>query len=178
MVEAVAPFAFETARLRIRPLKDCDAGLYCDLYTDAGTMRFIAPPLSRRAAERSFRASRRLLAETPPRQLVFAIVDLSTRAAIGICSLQQIDLERRTAEAGIMLRPASRSRGYSREGLGALVRHAFERLPIDEVWVQISACYEVVERLVISVGFTRVNDAVRDGSRREMQIWRMHRERR
>ena len=48
-------FAFETDRLRMRPLRADDEALFLDLYTDAETMRYIGEPLSLERAKRSLR---------------------------------------------------------------------------------------------------------------------------
>jgi RimJ/RimL family protein N-acetyltransferase len=169
-----AALEVETDRLRIRLLAPPDENLYCMLYTDPDTMRFIGPPLTFAHAQKSFRAAIRLLDRTAAKQIVLAIEERSSSQAIGICGLHHIDMQRGVAEAGIILHPAARARGYSREGLAALVDRAFERLPIDEVWVQISVDYAIVERLVISVGFKRAPERAQAGGP-AWQVWRIDR---
>ena len=165
-------WTFDTPRLHIRPLAAADQQLYAELYSDPETMRYIGAPLTRQRAERSFR---KLLGSDPSSAagLVLAIVERATGHAIGLCSVQNIDLSSSTAEAGIILRAQARSRGYSREGLGAVVEHAFRTLQLREVWVQISADYAIVRRLVASVGFTRC-DGRADGAPR-VEVWRRRR---
>jgi RimJ/RimL family protein N-acetyltransferase len=171
-----AALEVETDRLRLRALALADENLYCALYTDPDTMRFIGPPLTSERAQKSFRAAMRLQSQSPAQQIVLTIVERGSNHPIGICSLHQIDLRRGVAEAGIILHPAARARGYSREGLGALVDRAFERLPIGEVWVQISVDYAIVERLVISVGFKRAPDGAHVAAGSDWQVWRIDRE--
>jgi [ribosomal protein S5]-alanine N-acetyltransferase len=163
---------FDTPRLHIRPLAPADETLYAELYSDPETMKYIGAPLTRQRAVRSFR---KLLgsAPTPAAGLVLTIVERATGAAIGLCSVQNIDLSSSTAEAGIILRAQARSRGYSREGLGAVVAHAFRILHLREVWVQISADYAVVRRLVASVGFTRCDG--RAAAAPGVEVWRRQR---
>ena len=168
-----AGWDFETRRLRIRPLRPEDEQLYSELYSDAETMRFIGQTLS---PERAGRAFRKLLSASPERTttgFVLTIVERLTLASIGLCSLQNIDSQLRNAEAGIMLRLRARANGYSTEGLGALVRRAFEICDLEEVRVRISANYPVVQRLVMSVGFSRASPGA-DGAP-GVEIWRIRR---
>lgn len=144
----------ETARLRLRPLSSADQQLYCELYTDAETMRHIGAPMSMERAARSFSAAVRIAQRQPPEQLLLAIVEKDTRQPVGICSVQHVETPTRRAEAGIMIRRQSWSRGYATEGLRAVIGLGFAVFPIDEVWVRIDSGHAVVERLVISVGLS------------------------
>jgi RimJ/RimL family protein N-acetyltransferase len=171
MIPGLAPenWIFDTSRLQMRPLARADKTLYTQLYSDPETMRYIGVPLTRQRAARSFH---KLVASAPALHtgLLLAIVERATGVAIGVSSVQNIDLSSSTAEAGIMLRAQARSRGYSREGLGAVVERAFDVLDLREVWVRISAEYTVVRRLVMGVGFTRCD---RDGpAEAGVEIWR------
>ena len=149
---------FATARLQMRAMTNDDATLYCDMFSDERTMRFIAPALSPQRALRSFR--KYMNSERSARGRVFiAIIEQASARPVGICTIQQLDERRRRVEAGIMLKRRAQARGYAREGLVAVVTRAFDILPIDTVWVQFAANHAVVERLVVSVGFTRCGTA-------------------
>ena len=165
---------FETARLRVRPLAESDRELYCALYTDPETMRFIGSPLGSEPAIRSFAKALCAPHRTPVRDLFFTVIERRSNRPIGLCSLQHLDLHDRSVEAGMILRADVRARGYAREGLAALVARAFAVFEIDEVWVQASANHAIAQRLVIGVGFTRDDDASADrgGAR---QVWRISR---
>jgi RimJ/RimL family protein N-acetyltransferase len=161
-------------RIGLRTLEQVDESLYGHLYTDAETMRFIGPPLSAERAARSFRAALALTNRQPARQQLFAVVEIATQRAIGIGSLQGIDPQQRRVEVGIMIEAAARSHGYATEGLACLVQQAFRTLPVDEVQARIAATHTVVERLVISVGFSPHGDMAGDDGR-ELRLWRVHR---
>lgn len=162
---------FDTQRLHIRPLSESDEPLYCGLYTDAETMRFIGPPLTLLCATRSFHAALRLTRRQPAKRLFFTLVHKTTLQTVGICSVQGIDASQRRAEAGIIIAPASRAHGFAAEGLSALVTRAFDVLPIDEVWVQIALDHAIVERLVISVGFSQGGEIAPTHERKAQRIW-------
>lgn len=163
-----------TERLSMRPLSEGDATLYCDLYGDPDTMRFVGPPLSRERAQRSFRKA--LAARHGPLERLFlVIVAKASRQAIGIGAFQDFDARRRRVEAGMMLGSESRGRGFGKEGLSALVTYAFAIFPVDEVWIQHAADNSNAKRVPISLGLSRNTDAAYDdGSGRF--IWSAHRE--
>lgn len=158
----------------MRPLSQGDATLYCDLYADPDTMRFVGPPLSRERARRSFRkalASRR----QPLEGLFLVIVEKASQRDIGISAFQSLDARSRRVEAGMMLGCESRGRGFGREGLSALVSYAFATFPVDEVWIQHAADNSNARRVPISLGLSRNTDAAHnDGSGR--LIWSAYRE--
>lgn len=152
---------FETARLRMRPLDAGDEALYCGLYTDAETMRYIAAPLSATHARSSFcRVIRTPRPSSGP--LLFAMQEKATTRWVGICAMVQLVLDAARAEVGVMLQSDARGKGYAREGLAGTVRSVFATLPVDTIWVECAALNPVVERMVSSIGFV-LEDAVNSG---------------
>ena len=151
-------FAFETERLRMRPLADEDEALFRFLYTDADTMRFIGEPLSQESAARCFRTALAASGKSPPQSVFWAILEKTTQRRLGICAIVQFDAALARAEVGMMLAPEARARGYSKECLAKLVTRTFAMFPIDEVWVQYSSGHSAAERLVISIDFSRGTD--------------------
>jgi RimJ/RimL family protein N-acetyltransferase len=163
-----------TERLSLRPLSEGDAALYCDLYGDPDTMRFVGPPLSRERAQRNFRkavASQR----HPLERLFLVIVEKASQRAIGMSALQNFDARRRRVEAGIMLGCESRGRGFAKEGMSALLTYAFAIFPVDEVWVQHAADHSIAKRVPISLGLSRNTDAANDDGSGKF-IWSAYRE--
>jgi RimJ/RimL family protein N-acetyltransferase len=169
-------FTVETERLMLRPIASCDEELYCCLYTDAETMRFIGPPLTRERALRSFHKLLEQCGRENASAMVMTAVEKSTGHAVGICSLQNIDAGRRRAEGGVMLLPEGRAHGYSVEGYIGFLEQIFARLPIDEVWLETASDHAVVERAVTSVGFVRRRDAEREAGRHSTYLWSAHRD--
>jgi RimJ/RimL family protein N-acetyltransferase len=100
----------QARRWRLRALEAGDAGLYAQLYGDARTMRFIGPPLSRRACRDSLDETLRR-ARVPHGPRLLTIVDAGDGAALGICALQRV--ARRCVELGIMLTAAARGTGIA-----------------------------------------------------------------
>jgi RimJ/RimL family protein N-acetyltransferase len=142
--------ARQPLRWRLRALDAGDAGLYAQLYGDARTMRYIGPPLSRRACRDSLRETlRRAQAPRGPRLLT--IIDARDGAALGICALQPV--ARRCVELGIMLTAAARGTGIAHECAGALIDAAFETLPIGAVWVQYHVANAAARRVFAGLGF-------------------------
>jgi RimJ/RimL family protein N-acetyltransferase len=164
-------FEIDTERLDIRPLSECDETLYCELFTDADTMRYIGPQLSPERAARSFRKAVALTRRLPAERLFFTVAVRSAQRKIGICSLQQIDPIRRRAEAGVVLKSFARAQGFAREILRAFVVRAFATLPVDEVWLHYSAEHSITERLFVDAGFSRRLDPADYGEDPGKRIW-------
>jgi RimJ/RimL family protein N-acetyltransferase len=151
-----AAIEFESSRLWLRTLTRTDADLYCGLYTDAATMRFIGAPLSQPRALKTFGTALRQTMGRPVKRLFLAIVTRTQQQAIGICS---IELHGRQAEIGVILCAGSRARGYGTEVTIACITLAFAILPVDAVWLRTSAEHHVAERLAMGIGFSRGAEA-------------------
>jgi RimJ/RimL family protein N-acetyltransferase len=164
-----------TERLSMRPLSEGDATLYCDLYGDPDTMRFVGPPLSRERAQRSFRKDLASRHRRPLERLFLVIVAKASKQAIGLGAFQGFDAHRRRGEAGIMLGRESRGRGFGKEGLSALVTYAFAIFPVEEVWVQHAVGNSNAKRMIISLGLSRNTDAAYDDGSGKL-IWSAHRD--
>ena len=166
---------FATERLDHRLLESADAAVFCDLYTDPETMRFIGPPLSAQRAARAFRHALRLSHRPHSDRQFFAMFDRQTARCAGIGSLQQIDLVQGRAEAGLLITTPCRAQGYATEALRGLISHAFHTYALDEVWVQIAVVHTVVEKLVISVGLHRGAEVAADADHFATRIWSIRR---
>jgi RimJ/RimL family protein N-acetyltransferase len=160
----------------MRPLSKGNASLYCHLYGDPDTMRFVARPLSRERAERSFRNALASLDCRPVERLFLVVVEKASQEAIGISALQDFDARRRRVQAGILLVSESRGRGFGKEILRALVTHAFAVFPVDEVWVQHAAANSMAESLPINLGFSRNFDTADYDEEAGKCIWSVCRE--
>ena len=169
-------FDIDTDRLDIRPLSECDETLYCELFTDADTMRYIGPPMSPDRAARSFRIAVALTRRRPARRLFFTVAMRSAQRKIGICSLQQIDPIQRRAEVGVVLKSFARAQGVAREILRALVEQALTSLPVDEIWLQYSQDHQLAERLFIAAGLSRRPDPAAYGEGPDKRVWAAHRQ--
>lgn len=159
----------------MRPLAPQDSSLYCHLYTDEETMRFIGAPLSPERAARSFNSALAGMKREPIERLFFTVVEKASRQDVGVCSLQNFDAQQRTVQAGVMFLASARAQGYSKESFIGLIRRVFAHLPVDELWVQFAAGHIVVERAVISVGFDRRHDGTREDGPPQRSTWSVHR---
>jgi RimJ/RimL family protein N-acetyltransferase len=160
-------FAVETDRLRMRPMSSDDAALYQQLYTDPDTMRFIGEPLSPERAATSFRSALAGMQRQPIERVFLTVVEKTALATVGICSLQDFDVERSSVQAGVMLLASARAQGYAKEGFVGLIQQVFAQLPVAELWVQFAIDHVAVQRAALSVGFARRMDAAeQDGAQR------------
>ena len=144
--------ALPASGLRLRALHPTDQALFCALYGDVETMKFIGPPLESRIAIGRFAA----LIESGdamdcPR--FFAITQAHPVETVGFCGIQPPDDRMRGAEIGIVLEACARGRGYGSFVIKRLIETAFALLPIDCVWVQYRASNKAAERLFAGAGF-------------------------
>lgn len=162
----------QSERLSIGGLVEEDEALYCELFTDAVTMRHIGPPLTRAGAKQRFHGALASSRRQPPTELLFSIRETAAAAHIGICALQNIDRARSRAEVGVMLRPACHRRGFGTEALRLVLTTAFAVLSIDEVWGQFDPSHVAVERMNIRAGMTYYGAAPDYGARPGMRVQR------
>jgi RimJ/RimL family protein N-acetyltransferase len=160
----------------MRPLGPQDGALYCHLYTDEETMRFIGAPMTPERAARSFNSALAGMNRDPIERLFLTVVEKASQQDIGICSLQNFDAQRRSVQGGVMFVARARARGYSKESITGLIQEAFAHLPVDELWVQFAAGHIVVERAVISVGFERRRDAAPEDGPQQRSVWCVRRD--
>lgn len=160
----------------MRPIGPQDSALYCHLYTDEETMRFIGAPMAPERAARSFNSALAGMSREPIERLFLTVVEKSSQQDVGICSLQNFDAERRSVQAGVMFVARARARGYSKEGFTGLIQQVFAHLPVDELWVQFASDHIVVERAVISVGFERRRDAAPEDGPQQRSVWCVRRD--
>ena len=146
--------AFETERLRARPLSERDASLYCDLYSDAWTMRYIGPPLARETARRSFRRALALQRKRPIEWLFVVYEERTEGSAVGFSSIPRFGRRAKRLEVGIMLRESARGQGYAREALAGLARHLFAIMPVDQLYMACSPDNAAMRKLAAALGFT------------------------
>jgi RimJ/RimL family protein N-acetyltransferase len=176
MTEATEPHS-STARVNaslclsapgivMRALRAQDADLYCGLYTDSDTMRFIGPPLSMQRAASSFKAALRSAAAPFDGPLFLVIIEPASQLSLGLCAIQQIFMRR--AETGVLINPAARGRGIATESLRAVIEWGFLSLPVERIWVRCSVHNIGAQRLFRTVGLSLQPAA---GTERSEMIW-------
>ena len=143
--------AIPVSRLRLRALHPADQALFCALYGDAETMKFIGAPLDRRIAVGRFATL--IDASDVMDRRFFAITQANPRETVGFCGIQPPDQRMGGAEIGIVLDARARGRGYGTAVLKPLIEMAFAILPIDCVWVQYRATNTAAGRLFARAGF-------------------------
>jgi RimJ/RimL family protein N-acetyltransferase len=166
---------FKTHRLDVRALSEDDVHLYCSLYTDTGTMRFIGPPLTAERAARSFRKALDLVRTRPLDSMVFALVERATGETLGLSTLYHYESSHQHIAVGLIMSPLHRSRGIATEGLAGTISHAFDALPVASVWTEISTENLIVGRLVRSVGLLP-NEQAAAPSGPDWRVWFAHRD--
>ncbi|HKR33941.1 MAG TPA: GNAT family N-acetyltransferase [Steroidobacteraceae bacterium] len=161
---------FSSARLLVRSIRESDQELYCELFSQAETMRHIGPPWTRAAAAKAFRSVLRATRCEPPRAVFLTLTPKAAQQAIGLCSLQNFDSAQRTAELGLMIVPSGRAHGVATEALTAVIAHTFSTLPFDELWVRFAIDHAAAKSTARSAGLVRHADA--SPQDRAANLWR------
>ncbi len=151
---AVAPL-IATSRLRLRPLGEGDAALYCRLYTDPGLMRHIAAPLTQAAAERSFRTAYRLESGSPF-PLRWIIQSHDTGIDIGLLGLTRHPGPGDEIELGMLLLAEWQGQGRAVETITAALGWLFGDIGLQRIWTRQHPDNPAAYRLMRALGFTGV----------------------
>jgi RimJ/RimL family protein N-acetyltransferase len=170
--KAKAPaFYAKSKRLAFRLLAPADEGLYCELFTDATTMRYVYAPFSPERAARSFKKALEVTQRKPFQQHISVIVERATRKPIGISSLRLVDADCRRAEGGMLLKPTAHAQKFAREGTLALIDEAFKWHPIEELTAEVAKGHQAAERLVASSGYAKGADVAASEGRLARSTW-------
>lgn len=172
---ASPPRELSTTRLILRSIRESDEALYCALFCDAETMRFIGPSWTRAEAARAFVGVLDATRATPPRALFLAMVPKPAQEPIGLCTLQNFDPAGRRIEMGVMVASQVRTRGLASEALIAVITHAFATMPVDEVWVRIALDHAACERTAEIIGLVRHTQAAPEDLARNVSRWSAYR---
>ena len=150
-----------TARLRLRPFTDADAGRLFALHSDAHVLRYWdSPPWTEPArAERFITVCRKIADEGTGARV--AIDRASDGAFVGWCGLTGWNPDHRSASLGYVLGEPMWGHGYATEAAHAVLRWAFDTLDLN--WVQAETDTRNVPsaRVLGKLGF------VREGTLRE-----------
>jgi RimJ/RimL family protein N-acetyltransferase len=169
-------FYAKSRRLAFRLLDASDEALYCDLFTDPKTMRYVGAPLERERAAYSFQKALEVTQRRPVTQHISVIVERATRKAIGISSIRMLDGERRRAEGGILLKPTAHAQRFATESASALMDEAFRWHAIEELSARVASDHKAGQRLVAAVGYARGETIPAEGERPERSTWQVTRD--
>lgn len=172
---ASPPRELRTTRLILRSIRESDEELYCALFCDAETMRFIGPSWTRAEAARAFVGVLDATRAAPPRAVFLAMVPKPAQEPIGLCSLQNLDPAGRRIEMGVMVASQVRARGLASEALIAVIAHAFATMPVDEVWVRIALDHAACERTAVLIGLVRHAETAPEDLARNVSRWSAYR---
>ncbi|MGC8509752.1 MAG: GNAT family N-acetyltransferase [Acidimicrobiales bacterium] len=150
-----------SARLRLRPFRDSDADALFALHANAAVMRYWdGPPWRESQRAERFLATCRLIAEDGTGVRV-AVEHLADGAFIGWCGVTRWKAGYRSASLGYCFADAAWGHGYATEAARALLRWAFDTLPMNRVQAELDTRNAASARVLEKLGF------VREGSLRE-----------
>ncbi len=151
--------SFSSERLFIRPLAEEDKELYCSLYTDAKTMRYIVEPFSQKKAEKAFAISVKKNKQDDPNFYTWTVINKTNEKKIGITSLYKMlgkeILEHH--EVGIMLLPLYTGKALGKESLKATIGFGFQNLRMSQINIRFNKSNIAIKELSLNLGFVDHN---------------------
>jgi len=145
----------QTARLRLRPFAEADTEAIYALLSNAYVLRYWdAPPWRERArAERFIATCKEMSEEGSGARLV--IERAADNAFIGWCCLVKWNSEYRSATMGYCLDSAAWGQGFATEAASALLKWAFDTLPLNRVQAETDTRNLASARVLEKLGFAR-----------------------
>jgi len=162
-------------RLRLRAAERDDLAMFVRWLNDPEVREFLGLnlPMSMAQEERWFEA----MAKAHPAEqvLVIEVSEGDGWTPIGNTSLMDIDWTNRLAEVGIFIgEKAYWSKGYGREVMRLMLKHGFETLNLNRVWLRVDAINQRAIRAYEHAGFKhegRMRQATyKDGRYRDLLI--------
>jgi RimJ/RimL family protein N-acetyltransferase len=141
------------SKIYLRPLEREDAGTVLPWVNDPEvTCNLLLYRPVNLQAEEEFIAK----ANQSEHDLVLGIAVAATDKLIGATGLDQIDFKNRHARFGILIGEKTEwGKGYGTEATGLLVRHAFETLNLNRVWLHVFEYNKRGIRVYEKVGFKK-----------------------
>jgi RimJ/RimL family protein N-acetyltransferase len=152
----------------LRPLEREDAALVQPWFNDPEVTRtmLIHRPMTLRGEEGFL--DKVLQSE---HDLIVVIVVREIDKAIGVTGLHQIDFKNRHASFGVSIgEKAYWGQGYGTEATALLVKHAFETMNLNRVWLHVHEYNQRGMRVYEKVGFKR-EGVLRQENFREGRYW-------
>ena len=144
-----------TARLRLRPFEDADAGDLFALHTNASVLRYWdAPPWTDPMRAERFIAACQQMAEAGTGARL-AVERADERMFIGWCSLNRWNPDHRSASLAYCFKDAAWGRGYATEAARELLRWAFDSLDLNRVQAETDTRNAASARVLEKLGFVR-----------------------
>jgi [ribosomal protein S5]-alanine N-acetyltransferase len=154
----------EGSRIRLRPLRRPDAARIVAILNDPDVRRTLRPlPVLTVAAEEAFIEG----IEGAAHDLVVGIAAREDDRIVGVVGLHHLDHPARQGEFGIFVGPPSEWRkGYGEEATRLILRHGFEALALNRIWLHVHADHAGAIALYARIGF-RPEGLLRQGGARD-----------
>jgi len=154
-VPVFSSLPLRTDRLLLRPLRESDADVLLEIFSDPKVMRFwgtVAWSSRDEAVERIAKDAKRLEEGT---DLRLGLERLADATFLGTCTLFDFNAQCRRAEIGYCLASAVWGQGYMHEALTSLIQYGFEQLDLNRIEADIDPRNEASARSLERLGFRR-----------------------
>lgn|GEM_PF-373391 len=165
-------YQFESERLLCRILSEQDRTLYVELYSNEKIMRNIGPPLTEQEANKAFDNTLNAIGNSIKNRssayLLWVIILKTTGQKLGIQvingrraallkhsqdKVEEMTTPKDAVETGIMLTRLAHGKQVPFEARGALIKFAFSKLPVNQIYTFYKKRNIPIDRLVNKLGF-------------------------
>lgn len=149
------PVTIETSRLRLRPLRQADAGAFFEIWSDPEAMRYFSFPPMQNIAQAEARIADKLQSLSDGDSVIGVIESMDSGEVLGDCALFNGVANSRRAEIGFCLGRAHWGKGYMAEAAGALIGHGFENAGLNRIEADVDPGNRSSIQLLERLGFQR-----------------------
>ena len=153
-MQLFANLPIQTARLKLRPLREADVATLFEIHSDPKAMRYWDASLWQND-ERGRAMVARDLALTTRDYLRLGIELVASGKLLGTCALWRINEQSRRAEIGYILGSQDWGQGYMYEALSALLDYAFTELNLNRIEADTDPRNERSVRILDRLGFLK-----------------------
>lgn len=161
---------FQTSNFNVNLMQNSDWPFYNQLYNMPKLHQFTGLKLSQSDIEQGFRFAINCHKKSLPRQLVYIVKTKESAEQVGLIGLSSINYDKHEAEAGLILVPSAQGKGYPKELGVASLKHFFEKLKLNKVYIRFNPQNKPVLKALNQLGFQREGDGTASIFKSSLQI--------
>ena len=149
------PIIMETKRLRLRPLREEDASVFFEVWSDPESVRYFSFPPLKGIEQAQARIADKLQASSYGKSVIFVIESKDSGEVLGDCGMHNGEPICQRAEIGYCLARRHWGKGYMTEAIDALIEYGFKKAGLRRIEADIDPRNLPSILLVERLGFKR-----------------------
>jgi ribosomal-protein-alanine N-acetyltransferase len=149
------PTIIETQRLRLRPLREEDAPIFFEVWSNPESVRYFSFPPMKSIEQAHARIAEKMQSSSEGKSIIFVIELNDGGEVLGDCGMHNGEPRCQRAEIGYSLARRHWGKGYMTEAVGALVEYGFNKAGLRRIEADIDPRNLPSLQLVERLGFKR-----------------------